>query len=370
MTSLADLTSWVAPALGSEATIQAPAGARVFAAAALAERPSQAGGAPTLVLVVTATAREAEDLIDELGDVVGPDLVALYPAWETLPHERLSPRSDTVGRRLAVLRRLVHADPVPVRIVVAPVRSILQPQVRGLADMEPVSLATGDEYGLDRLVAALADAAYVRVDLVERRGEFAVRGGIVDVFPATEEHPLRVEFFGDEVEQIRPFAVADQRSLPDRGRGPAVGATMSGAASSLTMSDVAQPTLGEREPGLREMLIKISEGHGVEGMESLAPVLTDGMELLVDLLPDDARLLLCDPERIRARAADLVSTSEEFLQASWAAASAGGDAPIDLSAADVPRPRRRVVGATDDEHRSVRVGRVDPSPGAGIPRRP
>src|SRR5687767_8417621 len=88
------------------------------------------------VLAVTATGREAEDLVAALGDLVDPALVAYYPSWETLPHERLSPRSDTVGRRLAVLRRLRHpgTDPTngPLRVVVAPVRSILQPQVRGL----------------------------------------------------------------------------------------------------------------------------------------------------------------------------------------------------------------------------------------------
>jgi len=321
---LAKLVDLVAPALGDDGTIQAPAGARVFAAAKLASERA--------LLAVTATAREAEDLVDELSEVVGADQVALYPAWETLPHERLSPRSDTVGRRLAVLRRLVHGDPSPVRIVVAPVRSILQPQVRGLAELAPVDVAVGDEFGLDRLVQALADAAYVRVDLVERRGEFAVRGGIVDVFPPTEEHPLRVEFFGDDVEQIRPFAVADQRSRPDDVR---TSLWAPPCRELLLTDDVRQRAneLAGRHPGLKEMLTKISEGHAVEGMESLAPVLTEGMELLVDLLPDGARLLLCDPERIRARAADLVATSEEFLQASWVAASIGGEAPIDLSAA-------------------------------------
>ena len=63
------------------------------------------------VLVVAATVREAEDLTEELEDLLDPASVALYPAWETLPHERLSPRSDTVGRRLAVLRRLKHPAP-------------------------------------------------------------------------------------------------------------------------------------------------------------------------------------------------------------------------------------------------------------------
>ena len=141
------------------------------------------------VLAVTATSREAEDLVNALGDLLDPSAVAYYPSWETLPHERLSPRSDTVGRRLAVLRRLQHpgtdASNGPLQVVVAPVRSVLQPQVKGLADLEPVELVPGGTAPLDDLGRRLADAAYSRVDLVERRGEFAVRGGIIDVFPPT-----------------------------------------------------------------------------------------------------------------------------------------------------------------------------------------
>src|SRR3954468_10517585 len=197
---------------GAVATLDVtgPEALRPFLVAGLA-------GAGRTVLAVTATGREAEDLVGALGDLVDPDTVAYYPSWETLPHERLSPRSDTVGRRLAVLRRLRHpgddASNGPLKVVVAPVRSVLQPQVKGLGDLEPVELVPGSEASLDDVVRRLADAAYSRVDLVERRGEFAVRGGIVDVFPPTEEHPLRVEFFGDEVEEIRSFAVADQRTI-------------------------------------------------------------------------------------------------------------------------------------------------------------
>ena len=118
-------------------TLRGPEALRPFVSAALSRTGT--------VLVVTATAREGEDLVAELGDLIGSDDVAYYPAWETLPHERLSPRSDTVGRRLAVLRRLVHADPLPLKVVVAPVRSLLQPQVKGLADLAPVNISTGDE---------------------------------------------------------------------------------------------------------------------------------------------------------------------------------------------------------------------------------
>ncbi len=294
------------------------------------------------VVAVTATVREAEDLTTELGDVLDPDDVAFYPAWETLPHERLSPRSDTVGRRLAVLRRLGHPGvPTsstggvatgPLKVVVTPVRSLLQPQVKGLADLEPVELVRGQEVALEDVVQGLVGAAYSRVDLVEKRGEFAVRGGIVDVFPATEEHPLRVEFFGDEVDEIRSFAVADQRTLDkvDRLWAPP-------CRELLLTDDVRKraEALGREHPQLGEITDKLAEGIAVEGMESLAPVLVEEMELLTELLPATTTVLLLDPERVRTRAHDLVATSEEFLGASWAAAASGGQAPIDLGAASL-----------------------------------
>ena len=201
--------------------LTAPSAFRPFVVAALAGDPA-AGGADRTVLAVTATTREAEDLAAALSGLLDPSTVAIYPAWETLPHERLSPRSDTVGRRLAVLRRLVHPGAPgsatgPLRAVVAPVRSVLQPQVRGLADVRPVAVQAGEDVELDDLVRRLAGAAYTRVDLVERRGEFAVCGRIIDVFPPTEEDRLWLEFWADTVQEIRSCAVADQRSL---GRSP------------------------------------------------------------------------------------------------------------------------------------------------------
>ncbi|WP_422631024.1 transcription-repair coupling factor [Sediminivirga luteola] len=294
-----------------------------------------AGAAP--VLVVTATGREAEDLERALHEYLDPEAVAVFPSWETLPHERLSPRSDTVGRRLSVLRRLAHPSsrPVPLRVVVAPVRAVLQPLVKGLGQLEPVTLARGDEAELSSLAERLSGLAYSRVDMVERRGEFAIRGGILDVFPPTAEQALRIEFFGDEVEEIRPFSVADQRSLPLADGEP---------EPTVWAPPCREVLLGERVrsraadlvsamPQAREMLEKIAAGIAVEGMESLAPALVDGMEPFVAVLPRDARIVVTAPERVSARAEDLVATTEEFLAAAWAGASAGGEAPIDLSPA-------------------------------------
>ncbi len=317
----------------ADATVQStldltgPPAVRPFVVRGLVERGRT-------VLAVTATSREAEDLVEELADLVDPDSVAYYPSWETLPHERLSPRSDTVGRRLAVLRRLRHpgteAANGPLKVVVAPIRSLLQPQVPGLADIEPVELAPGQARALEDVVRGLAQAAYTRVDMVERRGEFAVRGGIVDVFPPTEEHPLRVEFWGDDVEEIRAFSVADQRTLET------VQQLWAPPCRELLLTDDVRrraAELGQAHPQLLELTDKMAAGIAVEGMESLAPVLVDTMELLVDLMPAATTVLVLDPERARTRAHDLVATSEEFLGASWAAAAGGGTAPIDLGAA-------------------------------------
>lgn len=309
-----------------------PPAARPFAVAALARE----AGRP--VLAVTATGREAEDLAAALRSLLDPDTVVEYPSWETLPHERLSPRSDTVGRRLAVLRRLAHPakdDPTagPVSVVVSPVRSVLQPQVKGLGELEPVALRGGQSADLNEITEALAAAAYARVELVEKRGEFAVRGGILDVFPPTEEHPLRVEFWGDDVEEIRYFKVADQRSLEVAEHG-----LWAPPCRELLLTPQVREraaALAEQHPELGELLGKIAEGIAVEGMESLAPVLVDDMELLLDVLPAGSMALVCDPERVRTRAADLVATSQEFLQASWAASADGGEAPIDVGAASL-----------------------------------
>jgi transcription-repair coupling factor (superfamily II helicase) len=305
--------------------------------------------APRFVLAVTATAREADDLTAALGSFLPSGSVACFPGWETLPHERLSPNSDTVGRRIAVLRRLAHpAEPGqpdgPLTVVVAPVRSLLQPIVAGLGDLEPVSLREGQTCELDDLLARLVEIGYARADIVGSRGEIAVRGGIVDVFPPTEEHPLRVEFFGDTVEEIRYFKVADQRSI-----GRAETGLWAPPCRELLLTPAVRDRAKELaavHPALTDILGKLAEGITVEGMEAFAPVLADRMDLLVDHVPAGGLVLACDPERIRARAEELVRTSHEFLEASWVNAAAGGEAPIDLgSSAFQPIARVRAAAA-------------------------
>lgn len=324
----------VGPAGVRPPLLAALAGARAAGEAAGAGPSAGAAGRP--LVVVTATGRDADELAASLRCYLPDDAVAVLPAWETLPHERLSPRSDTVARRLAVFRRLAHPSDDdgltgPIRVLVVPVRALLQPVVDGLGELEPVALAVGDRADLAELADRLVGAAYARVDMVEKRGEFAVRGGILDVFPPTEDHPLRIEFWGEDVEEIRWFSVADQRSLEIASHG-----LWAPPCREILLTDDVRGraiALMDRLPGAAEMLEKLADGIAVEGMESLAPALVERMVPVLDLVPDDALLVLVDPERVRRRAHDLVATTEEFLQAAWTSAAAGGATPLDLSAA-------------------------------------
>ena len=329
---LADLTKQATAGVAEKALV-GPAAARLFVAAALA----QAGP----LLAVTATGREADDLTAELRAVLG-DVVTMFPSWETLPHERLSPGVETVGARMMVLRRLNNPDDgrfgVPLRVVVTTARSLLQPMAPDLADIEPVILTVGQDADFDAVLARLVDLAYTRVDMVGKRGEFAVRGGILDLFAPTAEHPVRIEFWGDEVSEMRMFSVADQRSIPE----VAIDTVIALPCRELLLTEdvrhraaalaAEQPhddnRVGETVGG---MLAKLGEGIPVDGMEALLPVLRPTeLTLLTDHLPAGAPVLICDPEKVRTRAADLVKTGREFLEASWSVAAMGADAPIDL----------------------------------------
>ncbi|MBO3096489.1 transcription-repair coupling factor [Cellulomonas dongxiuzhuiae] len=324
-----------------ELDVVGPAGIRPPLLAALAgahatARDAASGSAGRPLVVVTATGRDADELAGALRCYLPDDDVAVLPSWETLPHERLSPRSDTVARRLAVFRRLAHPDPEPgpsgpVRVLVMPVRALLQPVVEGLGELVPVEVHTGDTVDLEDLAQRLVDAAYTRVDMVERRGEFAVRGGILDVFPPIEDHPLRIELWGEEVEEIRWFSVADQRSLEVADHG-----LWAPPCREILLTDAVRAraaALREQLPGALDMLDRLAEGIAVEGMESLAPVLVERMVPVLDLVPDDSLLVVVDPERVRRRAHDLVATTREFLEAAWTSAAAGAAVPLDLSAA-------------------------------------
>ncbi len=327
-----------------ELTITSPDAARSFLISALAARLADAD-TPAPILVVTASGREADDLVAELRDMIG-DAVAQFPSWETLPHERLSPSADTVGQRLRVLHRLAHPGAAPLQVVVTTVRSLVQPMAPGLGDLDAIELREGAEFDFEQLLNRLVELSYSRVDMVGKRGEFAVRGGILDIFPTTTDYPVRVEFWGDEISEQRAFSVADQRSQPEVHMSvvqvhPCRELLLTPAVRQRAADLLAEH---ESEEQLADMLSKLSEGIAVEGMEALIPALVPGqMQLLTEVMPAGTHVLLLDEEKIRTRAADLAKTGAEFLEASWSAAALGAAGPVNVSGLDLQAAAYRPI---------------------------
>ena len=295
----------------STAVIAVPDSARAFVLAGLVRLSTRR---PFLVAVPTTA--DAERLVTDLGamlaggddDPYGPR-VELFPAWETLPFERVSPNVETMGRRLRVLWRLanpeLHPDRLP-EVVVAPVRALIQ----GLAPVAeatvgPVSVRPGDQLDPEDLVARLVGAGYRREYQVEHRGELAVRGSIVDVFPSTADVPVRIDLWGDEVDRLTTFAVADQRSAHDLDE-----VVIFGCREVLPNEQVrvrAAELIAE-EPWGRDQWDRLAEGQLFEGMESWLPWLTERStpEVLPDRLGPSAQIVLVEPRRMRDRAGELI----------------------------------------------------------------
>lgn len=301
---------------------------------ALAHSARRASGLTSPTVVVTASSRRA----DHLGDVLpswGAE-ATVFPAWETLPHERLSPQVDTMARRAMVIRRLTHPSrAIPgadlPSVLVVPVRALLQPIIRGVGDIDPIRVTVGSVVDPHMLAERLVGLGYEVAPLVESRGQVAVRGSIIDVFVPTMAHPTRIELFGDEVEDIRFFNLDDQRTVGIADQG----LWAPPARELLLTREVRERALKLQQslPGAAEMLELASEGVYAPGIESLASTLVDGTEWLNDLLPKDSLFLADELERIRLRATDLEKTSKEFLEAAWGTAADGGTIPISATEA-------------------------------------
>ncbi|GAB4271002.1 MAG: transcription-repair coupling factor [Deferrisomatales bacterium] len=179
---------------------------------------------PAPLLVLTPTLSEARRFGAELAFFLGEDRcrpglpweprVAVYPGWETAPFEAIPPLPDVSARRIAALARAAHGGGFAcVAPVAAAVQRTVPPEV---IDRATVLVSVGEELDRDRFVRSLVAAGYHVVGQVEERGEASLRGGIIDVFPPFYDEPLRIEWFGDQVESIRSFDPATQRSTGRR----------------------------------------------------------------------------------------------------------------------------------------------------------
>ncbi len=312
------------------------------------------------VLVVTATAAEAERLTADLscfvpersavapvsgargdgartrgdggrtdGDVAGvlSRPVLALPAWETLPFERVSPDVATMGQRLAVLWQVSGKEATVPTVVVASARALAQRLAPWREIGAPLVVRPGDRLDVDEVLSRLVAAGYRREPQVEHRGEMAVRGGIVDVFPSTADRPVRIDLFGDEVDRLTSFDVADQRST-----GALEAAAIYGCRELVLTDEVRAraAALVDEEPWGRRHWERLANGEAFDGMESWLPWLQPDEELITDVLPADAQIVVLEPRRVRDRAFEVVTEEAalaETLAATWGAERAGEDFP-------------------------------------------
>ena len=306
----------------SSAVLAVPEPARALVVAGLSTLSSRHP-----IVVAVPTTGDADRLANDLRAYLGADAVDTFPAWETLPFERVSPSVETMGRRLRTLWHLRDPERAP-RVLVAPVRALVQRLGPGVDDLEPVVVAAGERRDRDELVAELVRAGYRREEVVEHRGELAVRGSIVDVFPSTADRPVRIDLWGDEVDRLTEFSVSDQRSTADLARVELFGCRE--LLPSEAVRERAAQLVG-LEPWGREQWERLAEGQTFDGMESWLPWLADDERVLLDLVGPQALVLLVEPRRMRDRAADLLAEEADLastLARTWGATK-GTDDPHD-----------------------------------------
>ena len=268
----------------------------------------------TPVMGIAAGPREAEALADGVEAYLGPDRVALLPAWEALPYEGISPPPEIAARRAdAVARLRLASGPF---VLVAPALSAMQGLIPTLGLLPALRLELDQELSPLDLAERLVGLGYSRTDVVEHRGEFAVRGGVVDVFPGIARRPVRVEYFGDQIESLREFVPSSQLST-ERVRSVDVPTVQELIADEAVRkrAEVESHKHGDR---LADMLGRFAEGLSVEGSGSLAPLLFDHLPPPAELLPKGAWVAIVQAEKAIDRAHQAWQEADALAQAiSW-----------------------------------------------------
>jgi transcription-repair coupling factor (superfamily II helicase) len=299
-----------------------------------------ATGLDSAVLVVAPGPREAEEQAASIEAFLGPERVALLPAWEALPYEGISPSPEVAARRANAVQRLREAKG-PFALV-APALAAMQGLIPTLGAVAPVELVAGRELPPDELAERLVELGYSRADVVEHRGEFAVRGGVVDVFPGTSRRPVRCEYFGDEIESMREFSTSTQLST-------AVAAYVEvPPVRELILDDElrdrARQRAGLHAGRFADALHRLADGLHLEGAEILAPLLFDEMPTPAELLPPGGWAVLAQAARTQDRARQAHEEAEALAEATgWP----GPPALVDLDLALGERVRLHLSEFTE-----------------------
>ncbi|WP_068089235.1 transcription-repair coupling factor [Polycladidibacter stylochi] len=243
-----------------------------------------------------------------------PDVKVIeLPSWDCLPYDRVSPNPSIVARRLASLRALaLGADKSRKTVVLTTINAALQLMpTREWIKTQSLFMAPGNRFELDTIIMWLENNGYMRTTTVRETGEYAVRGGIVDLFAPGRKEPVRLDFFGDTLESIRTFERESQRTLAQK--------------KSLTLVPMSEVVLDKASisrfrrnyvsqfgaAGPDDVLYhSISEGRRYAGMEHWLPLFHEGLETLFDYVGDVPVLL--DPNVDDAASQRLDQVTEHF----------------------------------------------------------
>ena len=286
------------------ATLAVAEPARAIVLASLIERTERRP-----VVIAVPTGSEAERLSNDLKNFLEPSEVALFPAWETLPFERVSPAIETMGRRMQILHQLSNPETCP-KVIVASGKALVQQVGPYSKKRKPLQLTLNEEIDQSEVISTLVSVGYRREYQVEHRGEFAVRGSIIDLWPSTSEVPIRLDLWGDEIERLTEFSVATQRStleykevevFPCRELLP-----------TEEVKERAQQLIAE-QPWGREQWERLTNGELFDGMESWLPWITPQERVLFDFIGDNGLIVLIEPRRLRDRISDLRAEEADLV---------------------------------------------------------
>jgi transcription-repair coupling factor (superfamily II helicase) len=290
-------------------------GARAYVLSLVAEKSHRP------ILIIVATASDAENLYDDLAFFLGEERflppfrrrLHLFPSWEVLPFEKLSPHPDNLAARLEGLYKLVEEQsPILIATPAALLQKVLPKEQ---FKQSYLYLVAGQELARESLLQHLVLWGFQNVPLVEERGDFSVRGGIVDIFSPGYARPLRLEFDGDRLESIREFSPAHQRS--ERSQEEMLLLPMK--EFSLKRSDLESVVrkldhrAGELEIDRREkhnLFESLREGIPFAGIESLVPYFYSELVSLYSYLSPETLIWLDGGDRVEAEA-------ERFAQLAW-----------------------------------------------------
>jgi len=324
---------------GGPETVAASASLRPLLLATLLEDERGLAGRPALL--VGADDRSARDLAADLRAYLAPRRVRLYPSRGTGYASHVAPPPHLVGLRIDALDALREGrDAVVVASATALAEAVPDASLRPAG----FALRRGGEVELDAVARDLVAAGYERVEQVAERGQFAVRGGILDAFPATEERAVRIELFGDEIESMRWFSTFTQRSLGD--------------AERVELAPAAELDLEHRE--LAELAAMEAAEKGEEAPSPAEALPLERFGAPLDLVPEGAATILVAAEEI-----------EPALRDHWEDATAAMHADdarhlyVDVAAPLAARAVLALTGAGDGEEDAFRAARAE-SPARSI----